>query len=151
MGSIPPAHSGVGSGILNSSRQIGAALGLAVLGSLSVAAVSHAWRDKIQALPANVQSAAHGLVQSVAGGQGEAVQAQLGKGTARPAFESFVAGLHVALWAAAIALLLAAALAFLKLPGVPAVDTAPRDGDREGTVPFDPRRLRVRTRSDIRE
>jgi len=42
LGDIPPERSGVGSGILNSSRQIGAAVGLAVLGSIIVATAS-AW------------------------------------------------------------------------------------------------------------
>jgi len=41
----------VGSGILNSSRQIGAAVGLAVLGSISVATASASWRAAVSALP----------------------------------------------------------------------------------------------------
>jgi hypothetical protein len=51
MGAIPPERSGVGSGILNSSRQIGAAVGLAVLGSISVATASASWRAAVSALP----------------------------------------------------------------------------------------------------
>jgi hypothetical protein len=117
MGSIPPARSGVGSGILNSSRQIGAALGLAVLGSLSVSAASHTWADRINSLPAGVREEARGLVQRVAGGEGHSVAALLGRQASRPAFESFVSGLHVALWAAGAAMILAALLAFAKLPG----------------------------------
>jgi EmrB/QacA subfamily drug resistance transporter len=134
MGSIPPAHSGVGAGILNSSRQIGAALGLAVLGSLSVAAVSRAWSDRIGSLPAGIREEAHGLVQSVAGGEGHAVGALIGRQVTRPAFESFVSGLHVALWTAAAAMLLAAALAFAKLPGRRAQVTA-RPPERSKVAP----------------
>jgi MFS transporter, DHA2 family, methylenomycin A resistance protein len=51
MGAIPPERSGVGSGILNSSRQISAAVGLAVLGSISVATASASWRAAVSALP----------------------------------------------------------------------------------------------------
>ena len=51
MSAVPADHSGAGSGILNSSRQVGAAVGLAVLGSLSVAAASRAWRASLDALP----------------------------------------------------------------------------------------------------
>src|SRR5262245_22751613 len=117
MGAIPPARAGSGSGVLNSSRQVGAALGLAVLGSLSVAAVSDAWNDRIPDLPADVQSQARTLDQQVAGGEGEAVAVTLGEEAREPAFESFVSGLHVALWAAGAAMLAAAALAFTMLPG----------------------------------
>ena len=47
---VPGDHSGVGSGVLNSSRQVGAAVGLAVVGSLSVATVSRAWLAHLDAL-----------------------------------------------------------------------------------------------------
>jgi hypothetical protein len=134
MGSIPPAHSGVGSGILNSSRQIGAALGLAVLGSLSVSAASRAWTDRIDSLPAGVREEAHGLSQRVAGGEGHAVAELLGSQASRPAFEAFVSGLHVALWAAGVAMILAAVLAFTKLPGRRAQVTA-RPPERSKVAP----------------
>jgi EmrB/QacA subfamily drug resistance transporter len=117
MGAIPPTRSGAGSGVLNSSRQVGAALGLAVLGSLSVAAVTDAWNDRIPDLPADVQAQARTLDQRVAGGEGEAVAATLGEEAREPAFEAFVSGLHAALWGAGAAMLVAAALAFTMLPG----------------------------------
>jgi EmrB/QacA subfamily drug resistance transporter len=117
MGAIPPARSGAGSGVLNSSRQVGAALGLAVLGSLSVAAVTDAWDERIPSLPADVRGEARTLDQQVAGAQGEEVARELGAEARQPAFEAFVSGLHVALWTAAAALLVAAVLAFTMLAG----------------------------------
>jgi EmrB/QacA subfamily drug resistance transporter len=117
MGAIPPARSGAGSGVLNSSRQVGAALGLAVLGSLAVAAASSAWDERVAALPADVRVEARTLDQRVAGGEGEAVGRLIGASARRPAEEAFVAGLHVALWTAGSAMLAAAALALTMLPG----------------------------------
>jgi MFS transporter, DHA2 family, methylenomycin A resistance protein len=116
MGAVPPAHAGVGSGILNASRQIGAAVGLAVLGSISVAAVSRAWDEHVAGLPARVRPEADALVQRVAGAEGDAVGRALGQ-PAQPAFDAFMSGLHAGLWAAGAALAFTAALAFAGLRG----------------------------------
>ena len=43
MGSVPAAHAGVGSGMLTAARQLGTALGLAILGSIGVAAAGGGW------------------------------------------------------------------------------------------------------------
>jgi hypothetical protein len=117
MGAVPPARSGAGSGVLNSSRQIGAAVGLAVLGSISTATVSGAWQKHIEALPTGIRAQAVSLLQSVAGGEGRAIGARIGPEATNLAFESFVAGLHVALWVAGAAMLLGAAIAFAGLRG----------------------------------
>jgi EmrB/QacA subfamily drug resistance transporter len=115
MGAVPSAHSGVGSGILNASRQVGAAVGLAALGSISVAAVSRAWDDRVAALPADVRREAEALVQRVAGAEDEAVGRALGQQAVEPAREAFMSGLHAGLWVAGVAMLAAAALAFVGL------------------------------------
>jgi EmrB/QacA subfamily drug resistance transporter len=96
MGAVPRAHSGVGSGVLNASRQLGAAVGLAVLGSISVAAVSRSWSDA---------GGPEALVQRVAGGEVPGAAAH----------DAFLAGLHAGLWTAAAALLVVSALAFVGL------------------------------------
>jgi len=88
--------SGVGSGVLNASRQLGAAVGLAVLGSISVAAVSRSWSDA---------GGPEALVQRVAGGEVPGAAAH----------DAFLAGLHAGLWTAAAALLVVSALAFVGL------------------------------------
>jgi MFS transporter, DHA2 family, methylenomycin A resistance protein len=99
MSAVPPAHSGVGSGVLNASRQVGAAVGLAVLGSISVAAVARTWTGP------------EALVQRVAGGELDGAAAH----------DAFVAGLHAGLWTAAAALLAVVAVAFLGLRSAPAL------------------------------
>jgi hypothetical protein len=114
MGTVPGAYAGTGSGILSASRQVGTTLGLAVLGSISVAAVSRAWDDRIGGLPPAIRDEAGSLVQRVAGREGRAVGQLVGPETTRPAFETFLAGLHAAMWVAAAAML-AAVVAFVGL------------------------------------
>ena len=47
MGAVPAANSGVGAGVLNTARQVGAAVGLAVLGSIGHATATAAWSDHV--------------------------------------------------------------------------------------------------------
>src|SRR6185503_20677088 len=115
MSAVPTDHSGAGSGILNSSRQVGAAVGLAVLGSLSVATASRAWRASLGAFPEAARARAATLVQQVAGGEGPAVAAIVGPGALAPAFDAFVAGYRVALLIAGLLLLIGAAIALTGL------------------------------------
>jgi MFS family permease len=113
MSAVPPAHTGVGSGVLNASRQLGAALGLAVLGSISVAAVTRSWTGP------------DAVVQRVAGGE-------LGGAAAH---DAFMAGLHAGLWTAAAATLAVAAVAFLGLRSAPALAHGDVGGHPAGGVP----------------
>ena len=115
MGAVPPAHAGVGSGVLNASRQVGAALGLAALGSVSVAAAGRAWDERVAALPAAARAEAEALTQRVAGAEGRAVGRALGPETTAPALDAFMSGLHAGMWLAGAALLAAAVLAFAGL------------------------------------
>lgn len=112
MATIPPERSGVGSGILNSSRQIGAAIGLAALGSISVATASGAWREWLGALPEAGRAQAAMLIQQVAGAEAQAVAAVLGPAALAPALEAFMAGYRVSLLVAGGLLLVAAVIAF---------------------------------------
>jgi EmrB/QacA subfamily drug resistance transporter len=125
MGDVPRASAGVGSGVLNSARQVGVSVGLAVIGSLGVAATTRAWERALDALPAAVQEEAASLVQRVAGGEGHAVATALGAEALAPAFAAFLAGYRVALWAAGVVLAAAAVVAFAGMS--PAAE--------EGTVP----------------
>ena len=115
MSAVSAERSGVGSGILNSARQIGAAVGLAVLGSLSVAAVAGTWRDGFEALPAAARAQAPALVQQVAGAEAHAVAAVLGPLALEPALHAFMTGYRVALTVAGVLLLVGAGLAFAVL------------------------------------
>ena len=115
MSAVPVERSGVGSGILNSARQIGAAVGLAVLGSLSVAAVDGAWRRGVEALPDVARAQSSQLMQQVAGAEAHAVAAVLGPSALEPALHAFMSGYRLALTVAGLLLLLGAAVAVTTL------------------------------------
>jgi len=115
MGAIPPERSGVGSGILNSSRQSGAAVGLAVLGSISVATASASWCAAVSALPEEAPGTAPQMIQQVAGAEAQAVVALLGPTVLVPALDAFIAGYRIALTLAGLLLLVGAVIAFATL------------------------------------
>jgi DHA2 family methylenomycin A resistance protein-like MFS transporter len=126
MAFVPGDRSGTGSGILNSSRQVGAAVGLAVLGSISVAVAGDAWRDTAAARSAGARAQGDAVVQLVAGAEGRAVGRVAGPDAAGEAFGAFVSGLHTSLRVAGVGLLVGAATAFWGLRADRAPDR--RDG-----------------------
>src|SRR6266516_3318178 len=112
MGSLPPAKAGVGSAMNDTTRQVGGALGVAVLGSV----LSSAYHDKItpalSRLPRPAASAARDSVgealgvASRLGSSGSATGAAAGRHLAEIARGSFVHAMNdVALVAAGVALL----------------------------------------------
>jgi DHA2 family methylenomycin A resistance protein-like MFS transporter len=115
MGDVPAALAGTGSGILNSARQIGASVGLAVLGSIGVGLAGHAWTNRIPRLPRAVQVEATTLRPSVAGAQATVVASRLGPEATAPAVDSFLVGYHAAMLSGGVALVLAAGFAFVGL------------------------------------
>ena len=121
MGDVPPAYAGTGSGILNSARQVGASVGIAIMGTIGVTIATHVWDSKVPSLPSAVQSSASGLGQQVAGGQISQVVSQVGAVAQEPATDSFVAGYHWAMAAGSVALAAAGATALIGLRPKPAV------------------------------
>jgi MFS family permease len=61
MGSLPPSRAGVGSAINDTTRQTGGALGVAIIGSVFLAAYHH-YADKAQHLSAASSAAVHDSV-----------------------------------------------------------------------------------------
>jgi EmrB/QacA subfamily drug resistance transporter len=130
MGDVPRESAGVGSGVLNSVRQMGMSLGLAVTGSLGVAAAVRVWDDALAGLPAATRHAGTALAQRVAGGEASAVAASLGADVLEPAREAFMAGYRTALSTSAVLLVVAAAVAFIGIRGrTPAAVDATRAVD----------------------
>jgi EmrB/QacA subfamily drug resistance transporter len=131
MAAVDPQKAGVASGVINSARQVGAAVGLAVLGAVGATLASRQWESDVARLPAAARGPASGLEELVIGGQGEVVGRLAGPVAQQHAFEAFVTGVQGAMWVGAALTLAAALTAFIGLRGTPS------PADRE--EPADPR------------
>jgi Na+/melibiose symporter-like transporter len=133
MSSLPREQAGVGSAVSNTVRQIAAALGVAVLGSV-VAAVYRSQADEaLGALPDGVRGVAS---ESLAGAYAAAGRiGPAGGDLISAANDAFVVGMHWAAVGSAIAALLGAAVVLRWLPGPP----APSNGAPAVAAPEQPR------------
>ncbi len=116
MSAVDPRKSGVASGVLNSSRQVGGAIGIAVMGSVVAAISASDWKTHVASLPTALQAKAAGLEQLVVGGQGALVGRIAGEPAHAAASKAFVNGMHGAFWAGAALCLIASALSAFGLP-----------------------------------
>jgi Na+/melibiose symporter-like transporter len=129
MGSLPLAKAGVGSAVNDTTRQVGGALGVAILGSLS-AAVYHTRitaSGVLQSLPATARAAVHdslGGAVSVAARAGAA-----GRPIAVAANRAFVHAMSITAMAAAGIALLGALVALVYLPARPAEEQLEEPAD----------------------
>ena len=130
MGSLPRAHTGVGSATNGTFLQVGGALGIAVIGSL----LSNRYQDRLTSalapyhLPGTLLGAVHGTLGSAlsaAHGVGGTIGAEI----ARAARAAFMSGMDLGLTTAAIVALGAAAIALVTLPRRAPV------GGRQGNTP----------------
>jgi GNAT superfamily N-acetyltransferase len=113
MRDVPPEMSGAASGVVNASRQIGTAVGLAVLGSLGATSAIENWTATAQRFPAALRAEALPQAQNVGGARINAVAHALGAAYRQPAAQSFAHGYHVAVGVGAACLLAAAVIAVL--------------------------------------
>jgi MFS transporter, DHA2 family, methylenomycin A resistance protein len=129
MRDVPAGVSGAASGVVNASRQVGTSVGLAVLGSLGVAAATSRWDATIHRFPAAVRAAAAKQGQNVAGAHISAVTQALGPAYQDAAAQSFLHGYHLAVGIGAACVLAAAVTALLgfRRPGSQAPVTAAGD------------------------
>jgi MFS transporter, DHA2 family, methylenomycin A resistance protein len=111
MRDVPQGFSGVASGILNASRQIGTSVGLAVLGTIGANAAVSEWSTKLRGFPASAQQMAAGQAHNVAGAQIGAITKALGSTYRSAAVDSFAHGYRLAVTIAGLCLLAAGALA----------------------------------------
>ncbi len=119
LGAVDHAKAGVASGVINASRQVGGALGIAVLGGIGSTLASNAWSDKIANLPPGLHSKAEQLVPLVQGGRGNVVERLTGSSKlSADALQSFMHGVHAALLTAGSLTFIAALVALVGLRGV---------------------------------
>ena len=111
-----PDQAGIASGVVNASRQVGGAIGIAILGSVGATLASNAWADKVATLPQALQAKATALTPLVQGGQGALITKETGRpAVGQAALESFQHGVRGAFFIGACMLLLAAIVSFVGL------------------------------------
>ncbi|MEV6526402.1 DHA2 family efflux MFS transporter permease subunit [Longispora sp. NPDC051575] len=126
MGSLPIEKAGVGSAVNDAVRQIGGALGVAVLGSIINSVYRHKMVDATAGLSAQAQDMAKDNVQGamqVAAAPGMPPQA--GGQLTGTAFQAFVDGLHVVAWVSVALCVIGALVAAVWLPAHAAVAEEP--------------------------
>jgi len=118
MGSLPPEKAGVGSAMNDTTREIGGALGVAILGSIGAVVYRH---EIAGTLPAGLPPEAGATATDTLGGAA-AVAAELpgdlGDALLGAARAAFADGLNVAAAAGAVTMVIAAVLAVVLLRGV---------------------------------
>ncbi len=127
LGAVPPEHSGMAASAANTSREIGAVTGVAVLGALVNAQLQAGLTGRLDALgiPAGFQSIVINALETGgvpssgktagAGGAAAAGEGTLVQKVIHAAYDAFASGLHVALLLSAGLLLAAALLAAMTL------------------------------------
>ncbi|WP_461074715.1 MFS transporter [Streptomyces deserti] len=129
MQALPREKAGSASALSNTFRQVGGALGIAVLGSVLSTAYRTGIQDRLGALPAGARHTAGESIEATLG-----VAAKLGpqgRGLVAPAYDAFLHAMHVtALWGAGVAVIGAIVVA-LFLPGK---QPAPHDSEEEAQL-----------------
>ena len=126
MGSLPKSRAGVGSAMNDTTRQIGGALGVAILGSVLSSGYQNSISGPLQAAPPAVAAVARSSIgaATVIAGQ---IGGSNGQALLSAARSAFVQGMATTAQVGAVFLLGAAALALALLPArAPAPDLPPR-------------------------
>ncbi|MEU9169203.1 MFS transporter [Streptomyces sp. NPDC048420] len=126
MQALPREKAGSASALSNTFRQVGGALGIAVLGSVLSTAYRNGIEDKLDLLPAGLRDTAGESIEATLG-----VAAKLGSrgdSLVGPANDAFLHAMHVTALCGAGVALIGALVAVLFLPGRP---TEPQPGREE--------------------
>jgi MFS family permease len=135
MGSLPLAKAGVGSAMNDTTRQVGGALGVAILGSVLASAYSSEMEPLVAAVPLSGE-AAGAATDSIGGAL--SVAAQLGDAAApivEAAKSAFINGMQTALWVAVGFALAGTAVTWIFLPAR-ARDSQPSESIAKGATPI---------------
>jgi predicted MFS family arabinose efflux permease len=115
MSAVPESRAGAGSAMNDTTRELGAALGIAVLGSIAASQYASSIHDSLGAIPASARHAAEG---SLAGAiqAAERLPAGAGRAFVTAAQNAFVDGIHLASAAGIVLSLVAAIVTYRYLP-----------------------------------
>jgi EmrB/QacA subfamily drug resistance transporter len=125
MGSLPLAKAGVGSAMNDTTRQVGGAFGVAVLGSILASSYASSMAPVAASLPPDVAEVASDSI-----GGALAVAASIGEAAAplvEAAKAAFIDAMGNAIWVAAAVALIGAVLTWLFLPARPLEGTPGAD------------------------
>jgi len=114
MGSVDPARAGIASGVVNSARQVGGALGVAVLGAVAATVASSHWADNA---PSQLNASAGRLDSLVVGGQVAPIGKLAGSEAQLAASHAFIDGVTTAMTVGSLIALTGAVIAFFGLRG----------------------------------
>jgi predicted MFS family arabinose efflux permease len=123
MSVVPREKAGAGAAVNNSVRQVGGALGVAILGSVLAASYSAQLGGAVDLLPAGARAEASqsivGTLEAVrqVGAGDDAEAARAAADLVEPAREAFVSAMHLTAVFTAAAALVAAAIVLAWLPG----------------------------------
>jgi Na+/melibiose symporter-like transporter len=132
MGSLPLANAGVGSAMNDTTRQVGGALGVAIIGSVLASSYESEIREALTGRPVPAE-----VAEQVEGSLGFALEAArrlggpAGDALADAAREAFVLGMHRGLLVAAASTLVGAVVAAIWLPARAAHAYEDRDSGSE--------------------
>jgi EmrB/QacA subfamily drug resistance transporter len=117
MGSLPPSKAGVGSAMNDTTRQMGGALGVAIIGSIFASVFRPGVSDTFAAagVPPDQVAVARDSIAGALGVAGQ-VPGQIGQDLAYAAKTQFVDGMSTAVVAAVFIVLAAAIIVFIYLP-----------------------------------
>ncbi|MFE9847376.1 MFS transporter [Streptomyces sp. NPDC005576] len=133
MQTLPREKAGAGSAINNTFRQVGGALGIAVLGSVLSTVYRGDIEGHLSAVPAGARDVAGESIEATLG-----VAAKLGpagKPLAAAAADAFISAMHVAALGSAAIALAGAVVVALFLPGKPAAGPRPQAPEQSAPVP----------------
>jgi EmrB/QacA subfamily drug resistance transporter len=115
MGAIDAKKAGVASGVLNTARQVGGALGIAVLTAVAAGRINTSWDQFVTGLPVPLRDHAARLADLADGGQVSAIGRVAGPAARQAAESAFMSGFHAAMWTAAALCVLASLVALIGL------------------------------------
>ena len=123
MSAVPSRRAGAGSAMNDATRELGAALGVAVLGSVAASQYSAKVEPLVATLPASVRSTA---TSSIAGAirTANGLQGAAGRALTLGAQHAFVDGVHFAVTVGAVLAAIASVVVFRYLPRVLAPEGA---------------------------
>jgi MFS transporter, DHA2 family, multidrug resistance protein len=150
MGAVPPDRAGAAAALVETSSEFGGALGMAVLGSIGVAAYRY---ELARTAPAGLPSAALGAARNTLGGAlsvADHLPAQLGTQLVSAARVAFTHGLDTAALGAGIAMIVAALLSARFFRGIEVVPDSAQPGILDSAAPGGSAQAdTTRTRSEL--